>query len=267
MLEKAMPAQVLLTLPPAMADSFERLETRSPPRFVALCDPPGSKLGSGGGSVHLLVEAWKRTGRGECFREWLCHSRKLIVHGGGQSRRLPAYAATGKILAPMPTWRWATGQRLGQNLLDLQAGAYERLLESAPDGIAVMIAAGDVLVDFDPPSFIPSADVIGCGLWTRAEEASRFGVFFLEKGPVPRLDFFLQKPSAAEIREFSRDRLFLIDSGIWMLSERALEALFGMCGVDMDAPAGPVLACDLYGDFAPALGAEPSRPAAAVAEL
>ena len=55
-------------------------------------------------------------------------NRKLIIHGGGQSRRLPAYAATGKLLMPVPVLRWSRGQRLDQTLLDLQLPEYERVL-------------------------------------------------------------------------------------------------------------------------------------------
>ena len=39
--------------------------------------------------------------------------------GGGQSRRLPAYAPAGKLLMPIPVFRWSRGQRLDQTLLDL----------------------------------------------------------------------------------------------------------------------------------------------------
>ena len=89
-----------------MSDRFETLEGLHRPECFASCDPPGTRLGSGGGSVQLLIEAWKGTGGGLSFEAWLGLSRKLIIHGGGQSRRLPAYAACGKILAPMPVWRW-----------------------------------------------------------------------------------------------------------------------------------------------------------------
>jgi galactokinase/mevalonate kinase-like predicted kinase len=242
-----------------MASSFEALEGGARPDCLAACDPPGSRLGSGGGCVHLLVEAWSRTGAGLTFLEWLRGGRALVIHGGGQSRRLPAYAACGKILAPMPVWRWATGQRLGQTLLDLQAGAYLRLLERAPEGTAAMIASGDVLIGFEEPPEIPSADVVGCGLWADAEQARSFGVFFMDRGPASGLDFFLQKPSAGEIRESSRDHLYLVDSGMWLLSEKALAVLFERCGMDIAAPEGIPSRYDFYGDFAPTLGRRSSR--------
>ena len=77
--------QHLLTLPPRMAAEFAALEGRRRPEWFATCDPAGSKLGSGGGTANLLVEAWRGTGRRKSFSEWLRASRKLIMHGGGQS--------------------------------------------------------------------------------------------------------------------------------------------------------------------------------------
>src|SRR5690242_4016309 len=83
------PIQHLLTLPPRMAVEFETLEGRPRPGWFASCDPPGMPLGSGGGTANLLAEAWRETGASESFSGWLKQSRKLIIHGGGQSRRLP----------------------------------------------------------------------------------------------------------------------------------------------------------------------------------
>ena len=44
------------------------------------------------------------------------------MHGSGESRRLPAYAAPGKPLIPIPVFESITGQRPDQRLVDLQVG-------------------------------------------------------------------------------------------------------------------------------------------------
>jgi len=105
------PVQYLLTLPPRMAAEFEALEGRHRPEWFAASDPPGQPLGSGGGTAHLLAEAWRATAPGDSFAGWLRHSRKLIQHAGGLSRRLPAYAPVGKLLMPIPVFRWSRGIR------------------------------------------------------------------------------------------------------------------------------------------------------------
>ena len=141
--------QVLLSLPPNASSCFADIEGKREPEWVASCDPPGSRLGSGGGTAHLLADAWRRTGADSDFGSWLSSSQKLVVHAGGQSRRLPAYAATGKVLIPIPVFRWSTGQRLDQKLLDVQIPFYRSLLAVAPGTSRVMVTSGDVLIRCD----------------------------------------------------------------------------------------------------------------------
>ena len=135
---------LLLSVPPAAARGSEVRDPGDGPWF-ATSDPPGRQLGSGGGTAHLLQAAWAASGS-KSFAAWLQESRKLIVHGSGQSRRLPAYAAEGKLRLPLPVMSTVTGQRPDQTLLDLQASDYGRLFRHAPEGYRVMIACGDVLV-------------------------------------------------------------------------------------------------------------------------
>ena len=90
-----MTTQYLLSLPPAMAP-HAGLFGLTAPAWLTASDPSGGSVGSGGGTAHLLAEAWRAGGAGRTFAEWLRDGRKMVVHGGGQSRRLPAYAALGK---------------------------------------------------------------------------------------------------------------------------------------------------------------------------
>jgi hypothetical protein len=147
-IQDTLPIQYLLTLPPRMAAEFEELEGRRRPEWFAASDPPGQALGSGGGTASLLAQAWRQNAPEESFDDWLRKSRKLILHAGGQSRRLPAYALVGKLLMPIPVFRWARGQRLDQTLLDLQLPDYQRVLAHAPPGVAAMVTSGDVLLRF-----------------------------------------------------------------------------------------------------------------------
>ena len=88
-------------------------------------------------------------------------------HAGGQSRRLPAYAPSGKVLTPIPIFDWERGQRLGQNLLSLQLPLYEEILKKAPGKIHTLIASGDVYIRTDKSlQDIPDVDIVCYGLWT-----------------------------------------------------------------------------------------------------
>jgi galactokinase/mevalonate kinase-like predicted kinase len=271
MQEQSERIQNLLTLPPRMAAQFERLEGRARPEWYATCDPEDRKLGSGGGTVNLLLSAWQTTGPGQSFEAWLHSSRKLIMHGGGQSRRLPAYAAPGKVLMPVPVFRWARGQRLDQSLLDLQSPEYQRVLNHGAPGTAVLITSGDVLLRFhrDLPAF-PQVDVLGLGMHCTPEQARDFGVFFSPRLQPSQLAFFLQKPTAARIRELLADHIALVDTGMWLLSERAVAVLLRKCGWDPARQALPASGCglyELYSDFGLSLGVNPAKHDPEIASL
>lgn len=253
--------QILLTLPPRMSAEFEGLEKRRPPEWFAAADPEGQPLGSGGGTAHLLGEAWTRMGGELTFPEWLHRSRKLVLHGGGQSRRLPAYAPMGKPLLPIPVFRWSRGQRLDQTLLDLQLPSYRRVLNHAPSNFVAMVASGDVLLRLpaELPPF-PNVDVLGLGMWVPPETAKEFGVFFTSRQKPGEVALFLQKPLAARIRELAHGYLCLVDTGIWLLSERAARLLMERCGWNWTqqrfAGTGP-RSYEFYSEFCLALGTTP----------
>jgi galactokinase/mevalonate kinase-like predicted kinase len=252
--------QVLLTLPPRLASQFETLERRSPPAWFAISDPPGGRLGSGGGTAHLLDRAWQATGAGTSLTEWLEGSRKLVIHGGGQSRRLPAYAPLGKLLLPIPVFRWARGQRLDQTLIDLQLPEYQRVLDHSPAQYVTLVASGDVLLRFPRPlPKFPAVDVLGLGMWVPAEKARNFGVFFTFRDRPTELAMFLQKPTPARIRELADTYVPLVDTGVWLFSQRAVDLLLRRCGWSGNGfgPAGPQ-PYELYNQFGLALGATPT---------
>jgi galactokinase/mevalonate kinase-like predicted kinase len=263
--------QRLLSLPPGMAREFEALEQRTRPDWFATSDPAGSRLGSGGGTAHLLIEAWRNTGAGQPFNDWLRAGRKLIIHGGGQSRRLPAYAPVGKLLMPLPVFRWTRGQRLDQTLLDVQLPDYERVLAHAGPRTVAMITSGDVLLRFarELPPF-PDVDVLGLGMWVTPEKARDFGVFFSPRHRPGELSFFLQKPDAARIRELAGEFLPLVDTGMWLLSERAVNVLMARCGWDAAGrqfAQGTAGAYELYAQFGLALGRRPTVEDAEISAL
>ena len=260
------PVQYLLTLPPRMAAEFEALEGRRRPEWFAAFDPPGQPLGSGGGTANLLAEAWRATAGGESFAGWLGQSRKLILHAGGLSRRLPAYAPAGKLLMPIPVFRWSRGQRLDQSLLDLQLADYQRVLAHAGPGTAALVTSGDVLLRFarELPPF-PEVDVLGLGMRLAAEKAKDFGVFFSPRGRPTELAFFLQKPAATKIRELAENYLCVVDTGMWLLSERAVGVLMERCGWEGGGfSGGAARRYELYAEFGLALGQSPTVRDAAV---
>ncbi len=251
-----------------MARDFPKLEKRPPPVWFSVADPDGSKLGSGGGVAHVLASAWQATGNGS-FTEWLYSSKKLLLMAGGQSRRLPAYAAPGKILLPFKALRGVPGQRLDQTLLDIQLPAYEQVLSHAPASMRALVTSGDVLLRFANrlPDF-PEVDVLGLGMWVKPEVATDFGVFFSRRDNPTALSFFLQKPSALEIQSHSAEYCHLVDTGMWLLSEKAIDVLFRRCGWNGKSfPTGAPAPYELYAEMGLALGSEPTAPDPEISSL
>ena len=114
------PPELLLSLPPIMCQQLAAYHPDLANRSFATFDPPNAQLGSGGGTAHVLNQAWKSAKASSAsFRDWVNSGQRVVLHGGGESRRLPAYAAIGKLLMPFPVLRWSRGQRLGQTLLDM----------------------------------------------------------------------------------------------------------------------------------------------------
>ena len=119
----------LLSLPPNLVGSFHEIANADPADWFCTSDPIGARLGSGGGTTWLL-EACRRdddTAGTLSTGEWLAREKRILLHAGGQSRRLPGYAPSGKILTPIPVFRWVRGQKLSQNLLSLQHQPQESL--------------------------------------------------------------------------------------------------------------------------------------------
>lgn len=247
--------QKLLSLPPNLVSAFYELEKVNPNEWFCTSDPVGVKLGSGGGTAWLLRE-WER-----CHRNADKTEKRILLHAGGQSRRLPSYAPSGKILTPIPVFRWARGQRLGQNLLSLQLPLYEKIMERAPEGLRTLIASGDVYIRAEEAlQDIPQADVVCYGLWVDPVLATHHGVFVSDRQQPEALDFMLQKPTLDELGQLSKTHLFLMDIGIWILSDRAVDLLIKRSLKPDDGSGKPysdLKYYDLYSDFGLALGNHP----------
>lgn len=243
----------LLSLPPNLVECFHDIEKADRSEWFCTSDPIGSKLGSGGGTAWLLKACMEEENTEKGLTEWLATEKRILLHAGGQSRRLPAYAPSGKILTPIPVFRWGRGQKLTQNLLSLQLPLYEKIMEKAPENLHTLVASGDVYIRATQPlQEIPEADVVCYGLWVDPQLAKNHGVFVSSRKTPDQLDFMLQKPSVEELGTLMKDYLFLMDIGIWLLSDHAVELM-----VKRSEKEGKIGFYDMYSEFGPALGQHP----------
>lgn len=253
----------LLSLPPNLVGWFHYITGYPKSEWFCTNDPIDHKLGSGGGTTWLLTQAYENemahsdANNQKTFDEWLSSEKRLLLHAGGQSRRLPAYAPSGKVLTPVPVFRWERGQRLSQDLLSLQIPLYKKIMDAAPSSLHTMIVSGDVLIRTTQPlQPIPEADVVCYGLWLGPEIAKNHGVFVSSCDTPSVLKCMLQKPSPATLGTIQKDHYYLTDIGIWLLSDKAVKVLMSHKGE-----------YDLYSEFGGAMGTEPTLNDEAVKEL
>lgn len=253
----------LLSLPPNLVGWFHDITGYPKSEWFCTNDPIDHKLGSGGGTTWLLTQAYENemahsdANNQKTFDEWLSSEKRLLLHAGGQSRRLPAYAPSGKVLTPVPVFRWERGQRLSQDLLSLQIPLYKKIMDAAPNSLHTMIVSGDVLIRTTQPlQPIPEADVVCYGLWLGPEIAKNHGVFVSSCDTPSVLKCMLQKPSPATLGTIQKDHYYLTDIGIWLLSDKAVKVLMSHKGE-----------YDLYSEFGGAMGTEPTLNDEAVKEL
>ncbi len=233
--------KVLLSLPPNLVDSFHEITGLSREEYFCTSDPIGHRIGSGGGSAWLL-------------EKFPSNDKKILIHAGGESRRLPSYSTSGKILTPIPVFRWARGQKISQDLLSLQLPMYKKIMEKTPATVNTLIASGDVFIRTDEQlQEIPDADVICYGVWVDPSIAKNHGVFAMRRDKPSELDKMLQKPTLEQIDELVKTHVYMMDIGLWLLSDKAVTMLDRR---SRDAQ-GNLKYYDLYSDFGRCLGNDP----------
>jgi fucokinase len=196
---------------------------------LVVADPRGRRAGSGGSTIECLLEVLRREGATDFSdaETILRRLRILIVHAGGDSRRLPAYSHCGKIFVPLPGDPPA--------LFDRLVPAFMRLPPGAPDHGQIVVAAGDALILFDAAEVgVPGEGITALGSWVSPEEASRHGVLCPNRNGSVRL--FLQKPDLrvqAEVGAISEDGRTVLDVGVMSLDAgAAVKLLAPFCCAD-----------------------------------
>ena len=202
-----------------------------------VADPLGRRIGSGGSTLFCLLELLNRQGCASSKDEWhalLESQRILIVHAGGDSRRLPAYGTCGKVFVPLPI---ESESALATTLFDYQIPVYASLPPIAPGRGQVVISSGDVLLDFDPKNVSwGKAGIAGLGCRSTPEQATRHGVYCTRGGAIIRR--YLQKPSLLKQHEFAAVDQYgevVLDIGVLTFDATAAVRLLTMCDVQVGA--------------------------------
>jgi fucokinase len=210
-------------------------------QILVVADPKGQRIGSGGSTIYALLQVLSReidhTHFSETspasFEETLNRLRILIIHAGGDSRRLPAYGPCGKIFIPIPGEPAAL---LENTIFDRQFPIYRDLPLSEFHQGQVVVTTGDVLLFFSPDEVkFLGKGVTGLGCLISPEQAKNHGVFCAdENGEVKH---FLQKPSLEQQKQkgaVDHDGQTLLDIGVMELDARAAIELIKLCDITVN---------------------------------
>lgn len=155
--------------------------------YLVVPDPSDRRVGSGGATINALGILNKG-------REWWSEHGVILIHSGGDSRRLPQYSPGGKLFGVLPSRSQLRGTTtVFDETISLSAAWAERI----PNGL--LVASGDVVLKFDANDVRwdrPGATGVAMRLDT--ETGSHHGVYVVGAGD--QVYTYLQKPTAAEVK-------------------------------------------------------------------
>ena len=250
---------------------------------LVVADPLGKRVGSGGSTLYCLMRVLEieiqRSGAAASdfpsLERILRGLRILILHAGGDSRRVPAYGPCGKIFSPVP------GRSPGKSHREVISTLFDRLypvfqdLPRGPQGAGqVIVAAGDALMLFDATAVcFDRPGIVALGAYATPEAASKHGVFCVapDAGTMYpwSVRLFLQKPSLADQQRYGAINArgqTILDIAVMSFDAAAATAMFCAFDVQTDQ-SGPRFSAtmenlvlgkglDLYREICCALGSE-----------
>ncbi|MDC7286382.1 bifunctional fucokinase/L-fucose-1-P-guanylyltransferase [Blautia schinkii] len=207
----------------------ERIEKKQLPsatQFVVLSDPEGKRVGSGGATFNVLRYLAEKEPSGD---NPFVNKRVLVIHSGGDSKRVPQYSAVGKLFSPvpreLPDGRAST---LFDEFMIAMSGVPSRFKEG------MLVLSGDVLLLFNPlqiDSVFHGAAAIS--IKESVETGKDHGVFLSdERGYVRN---FLHKQSIeklAAIGAINPQGNVDLDTGAILLDTDILNSLFGLISTE-----------------------------------
>ncbi|MBO7619215.1 MAG: hypothetical protein J6T06_01790 [Victivallales bacterium] len=217
-------------------------------KFAIIPDKDGVRVGSGGATLGAIRFLAEQTG-GESFS----HLRVMVIHSGGDSKRVPQYSALGKLFSPVP-------HELPNGRSSTLFDEFMIVMSSVPSRIreGMLLLSGDVLLLFNPLQIDFSGN--GAAAISFKEDVTtgkNHGVFL--KGNDGHVARFLHKQSEETLRSLgavnSRNCVD-IDTGAVLFSSAMLQSLYGLVSTDgkpddtkYDQFVNDKVRLSLYGDF------------------
>lgn len=189
-------------------------------RFLILPDPDGKRVGSGGATLNVLRAIAEAEGTGD-----FTGKKILVIHSGGDSKRVPQYSAMGKLFSPvpheLPDGRTST---LFDEFMAEMSGVAGRIREG------MVLLSGDVLLLFNSLQIdFPGRGAAAVSFKENVEIGKNHGVFLMgEDGNVAK---FLHKQTTESLRAqgaVNEQDSVDIDTGMVIFSPEILNGLYSL---------------------------------------
>ena len=216
--------------------------------FAVLPDRDGKRIGSGGATLGVIRYIAEREGSAD-----FSGLRILVIHSGGDSKRVPQYSALGKLFSPVP-----------HELPDGRASTLFDEFIIAMSGVAgrirdgMLLLSGDVLLLFNPLQIDHSGEgAAAISFKEHVETGKDHGVFLNgENGCVAQ---FLHKQTVDTLCQkgaVNERGCVDIDTGSIIFSSSMLSSLYSLISRDgvtdnalYDSFVNEKVRLSLYGDF------------------
>lgn len=207
-------------------------------KYVVLPDPDGKRVGSGGATFNVLryiaeqdIQKDTETADAQSQRfstdasNHFANKRILVIHSGGDSKRIPQYSACGKLFSPVPR-ELPNGypSTLFDEFIIAMSGIPSRIKEG------MLILSGDVLLLFNPLQLdFQYHGAAAISIKEHVNTGKDHGVF-LNDGH-DHVDRFLHKQSIDQLRALGavndHDHVDL-DTGAVIMDSDLLNALYSL---------------------------------------
>lgn len=217
-------------------------------KFVVIPDRDGKRVGSGGATLSVIRYLYEQEGG-------FNNLRVLVIHSGGDSKRVPQYSALGKLFSPvpheLPDGRTST---LFDEFIICMSSVSSRIREG------MLLLSGDVLLLFNPLQIdYNGRDAAAISFKEKVETGKNHGVFL--HGSDGNVRSFLHKQTVETLESYgavNENGCVDIDTGAVIFSAEMLRSLHGLVNTDesYDHYVNDKVRLSLYGDFLYPLAAD-----------
>lgn len=210
-------------------------------RFVAVPDRDGKRVGSGGATLEVLKYLHEQ-------EESFDGLRVLVIHSGGDSKRVPQYSALGKLFSPVP-------HELPNGRSSTLFDEFMICMSSVPSRIreGMVLLSGDVLLLFNPLQIdYNNIGAAAISFKEHVETGKNHGVYL--NGENGNVKCCLQKKSVEVLRAsgaVNEADCVDIDTGALIFSTDMMKALYTLLAdpAGYDQYVNEKTRLSLYADF------------------